>query len=45
MIFNEKKIEVNLDDFWNRKLTLTFGTVRQLAKTQNSIISFGYVDS
>ena len=46
----KKKIQKDSDDFWHRKLTLKvkfwrFLTARHQSKTQNSIISFGYVDS
>jgi hypothetical protein len=50
VFFIEKKIEKDSDDFWHRTLALKvkfwhFLTARYKSKTQNSIISFGYVDS
>ena len=50
VFFNENKIEKDSDDHWQRKLTLKvkfwhFLTARHKSKTQNSIISLGYVDS
>ena len=50
VFFNEKKVEKDSDDFWPRKLTLEvkfwhFLTACHYSKIQNSIISFGYVDS
>ena len=49
IFFNEKKIEKDSEDFWHRKLTLKvkfwlFLTPPHYTNSQNSIISFGYVD-
>ena len=49
IFINEKNVEKVLEDFWRRKLALNvklrhFSTTPHYTNSQNSIISFGYVD-